>query len=282
VKEAPHAGDGGRVALVSQTPTGMSISVPPFPARLRLAAFLGCALLVAGLLAGCYGLRPTPAPIPSEQLAAGSRGDECLVLLLPGRGDHPESYRRAGFAAIAAASGRVAADLVAVDAHMGYYRDRTVVERLRQDLVAPARAEGRRVWLVGISLGGLGALLYAAEHPEDVDGVVLLSPYLGSGDVLDEVEAAGSLAAWEPGDAEARGLWFRLWDELRALTAEGSDGPAIYLGFGDDDRLARSHRLLARELPPSHVLHLPGGHDWRTWKELWRRFTAAGVPACPP
>jgi len=236
------------------------------------------------LLAGCYGLRPTPQPIPSVQLAAGSAGDRCLVLLLPGRGDGPGDYQQAGFASIAAASGEVTADLVAVDAHMGYYRDRSVVERLRQDFVAPARAEGRRVWLVGISLGGLGAVLYAAEHPEDVEGVVLLSPFLGKGAALDEVEAAGELAAWEPGDAAARGLWFRLWKHLQELTAQqpdnGAAAPSLYLGYGDGDRLGRSHRLLARELPPGHVLHVEGGHDWRTWKELWNGFTAAGVPYC--
>jgi pimeloyl-ACP methyl ester carboxylesterase len=250
--------------------------------RLRLATGAACVFI----LAGCYGLRPTPQPIPSVQLAAGARGDDCLVLLLPGRGDGPEDYQAAGFASIAAAAaaGAATADLVAVDAHMGYYRNRSVVERLRQDFVAPARAAGRRVWLVGISLGGLGALLYAAEHPEDVEGVVLLSPFLGNGAALDEVEAAGNLSAWEPGDAAARGLWFRLWERLQELTAEppenGGAAPAIYLGYGDGDRLARSHRLLARELAPDHVLDVEGGHDWRTWKELWSRFTAAGVPSC--
>jgi len=270
--------------------TSPAASLPPVASRRRLrrppglVGWAACLLL----LAGCYGLRPTPQPIPSVQLAAGARGDDCLVLLPPGRGDGPEDYQEAGFASIAAAAaagaGAGTADLVAVDAHMGYYRNRSVVERLRQDFVAPARAEGRRVWLVGISLGGLGAVLYAAEHPEDVEGVVLLSPFLGNGAALDEVEAAGNLAAWEPGDAAARGLWFRLWERLQELTAaqpeNGAAAPSIYLGYGAGDRLARSHRLLARELPPGHVLHVEGGHDWRTWKELWGGFTAAGVPYC--
>lgn len=247
----------------------------------HLIALLSCVLLAAA----CYGLRPTPEPMPSLQIAAGTRGDECLVLLLPGRGDGPADYQAAGFASLAATGG-VAADLVAVDAHMGYYRDRSVVARLRQDFVAPALAEGRRVWLVGISLGGLGSLLYAAEHPEDVEGVVLLSPFLGTGEVLDEVEAAGELAAWEAGDGAARGLWFRLWERLQGLAARqgrpGSGAPLLYLAYGADDRLARGHRLLARELPPRQVFRVEGGHDWRTWKELWRRLTAAGVPACGP
>ncbi|HMB53957.1 MAG TPA: hypothetical protein VKU40_11610, partial [Thermoanaerobaculia bacterium] len=143
---------------------------------------------------------------------------------------------------------------------------------------------GKRVWLVGISLGGVEQRTEAAEHPEDVEGIVLLAPFLGTGDALDEVEAAGDLASWDPaGDAasaEERGLWFRLWEEIQQLTAEGGEGPEIVLGYGSDDRLARSHRLLARELPEGRVFTVEGGHRWGAWKALWDEVTAAGFPAC--
>ena len=58
------------------------------------------------------------------------------------------------------------ADMVAVEAHYGYYATRTVVTRLREDVIAPARAQGyTQIWLVGVSMGGLGALLYVRAYP---------------------------------------------------------------------------------------------------------------------
>lgn len=42
----------------------------------------------------------------------------------------------------------------------------------------------------------------------------------------------------------------------------------IFLGYGDDDRLAAQDSLLAAALPRDHVFHAPGGHDWPTWRTL--------------
>ena len=141
-------------------------------------------LLLAGLaaLAGCARLRPTPVPIPTVSYP-GSGQMRTLVVLLPGRYDSPEDFGRYGFPEIAARAG-VRADMVVVDAHLGYYYKRTIVDRLREDVIAPARKRYDRVWLAGISLGGTGSLLYVAEHPEDVDGIVLLAPFLGEDEVI--------------------------------------------------------------------------------------------------
>jgi hypothetical protein len=45
-------------------------------------------------------------------------------------------------------------DLVAVDALLGYYLRRTVLERLRQEVVAPARGASYEVWLGGAASPG--------------------------------------------------------------------------------------------------------------------------------
>jgi len=37
---------------------------------------------------------------------------------------------------------------------------------------------GKRIWLVGTSLGGHGALLYLSEHPRDIYATVVLAPFL--------------------------------------------------------------------------------------------------------
>ena len=66
--------------------------------------------------------------------------------------------------------------LAVLDAHVGYYLDRNLVERVESAVIAPARRAGcRRTWMLGISLGGLGALLCARAIPE-VERVILLAP----------------------------------------------------------------------------------------------------------
>src|SRR6185369_8698848 len=114
-------------------------------AFLLLSSALSCALFV-----------PKPV-VPLRTLELGPKsGGSCLAVLLPGRFDKPESFRRAGFAEAVARRG-LKLDLVAVDSHLGYFRDRSIVERLRLDVIEPAHAAGyRSVWIVGTSLGGLG------------------------------------------------------------------------------------------------------------------------------
>ncbi len=67
------------------------------------------------------------------------------------------------------------------------------------DVVLPARAAGYdTIWLAGTSLGGIGALLYLRDHPDDLAGVLALAPYLGEEGVIREIERAGGPASWQP------------------------------------------------------------------------------------
>lgn len=242
------------------------------PFHVRLPLLLLLAALAA--FAGCARLRPTPVPIPTVSYP-GPGQMRTLVVLLPGRYDSPEDFGRYGFPEIAARAG-VRADMVAVDAHLGYYYKRTIVDRLREDVIAPARKRYDKIWLAGISLGGTGSLLYAAEHPEDVDGIVLLAPFLGDDKIIDEM-AAGSLQGWKaPEPLAADDFQRRLWIWLQGATRPPGRIP-IYLGWGKDDSFARANGLLARELPPDHVLTARGGHDWKAWTALWTDFVRTGA-----
>lgn len=221
---------------------------------------------------------------------AGAPADT-LAILLPGAYDTPGDFLREGFVA-AVRERRLPVDLQLVDAHLGYYGDRSVIDRLRQDVVLPARQAGyRQIWLVGISLGGLGALTYAMDYGSEVDGLFLLAPYLGTRGVQKEIAASGGLLRWQPGaaatDEDERRLW--LWLAQRA-NGSGAAQPPIWQGYGRDDRFAPAHRLLATALPAAHSQDLPGGHDWTAWRALWDAFldrgiiaaTAAGTPSTPP
>jgi pimeloyl-ACP methyl ester carboxylesterase len=200
---------------------------------------------------------------------------ECLVLFMPGMLDAPDSYREHGFLDDAALASR-RCDLVALDAHFGYYREGTLRDRVGQDILRVAQARGYdEVWIVDISMGGLGTLMVAQDNPEIVRGVVLLAPFLGDEALVRSVTDAG-LAQWDPPanadirDAETFDA--ALWAWLQGYATHPEQMPAMYIGVGDDDRLRPGVELLAAVLPEGHHGTAPGGHNWTTWRGLFRRL----------
>jgi len=234
---------------------------------------LVCAVLFL-LSTGCVFLARSTLPMPvTWERDQGPQNALGLLVLLPGLGDGPEDFVEQGMVA-AIRELAPGFDVALPDAHFGYYRDRIVMERLREDVVGPARARGyRQVWLLGISLGGLGATGYASLHPGDVDGMVLLGPFLGEGAVTDAVRAAPSLAAWNPAgvplEDDSDGLFLQVWTWLQEQT-----GPAgrcqIFLGYGDEDGPGTVDERLAVALPKDRVVVQPGGHNWSAWLPIAR------------
>jgi pimeloyl-ACP methyl ester carboxylesterase len=152
------------------------------------------------------------------------------------------------------------------NATLGYYAKGTVWDRLAKDVIQPSIARGySQVWLAGISIGGLGAFLYARQHPEGITGLVGMAPFLGEAPMIHAIEAAGGLSRWQPPPREERitedNYQPQVWRWLKEVTGQPARGPALYLGFGGADRLAPAARLLAAELPPAHVFETGGGHD---------------------
>ena len=156
--------------------------------------------------------------------------------------------------------------MIPLETGMAAYLDGSIVERLHA-----AISSGDKVWLAGISLGGLGALLYARAHPDRVAGLLLLSPFIGTRGTIAGVIAAGGLDAWQP-PAEAN-------DEHKLLQWLKARRPNIHLGYGEQDRFAASYRLLAGLLPAERVVSVAGGHDWQTWGVLWDLLLRKALPA---
>lgn len=249
----------------------------------RAVAVLALALLAACLATGCVSLSDPVAPIPTGLVPAprpGHAGERDLVIVLPGRGDDVANLRRAGIAE-AFQSGLPHADVVLAGVTMPYYFGGRMAERLHAEVVEPARARGyRHVYLAGASMGGMGALLYERAYPGTMDGLVLLAPFLGERDLIEEIEAAGGLAKWDAGPAVAKvdkdNYQREVWRQMQTWTAPGASRPRdVWLAYGRDDRLRALTPPLAAVLPAGHVLERDGGHAWTVWTPAAREVSAA-------
>jgi pimeloyl-ACP methyl ester carboxylesterase len=241
---------------------------------LRLPALV-LMLILGPLLTGCAAWRPTTVPIATTELPAscGARPDT-LIVMLPGGGSRPEEFVSEGLVA-ALRERRIAADVMLVDSHIGYFRQRSIVDRLRTDVIGPARARGyRHIWIAGISLGAFGSLIYAQANPQDIAGIALLGPYLGKRELGEAIEAQGGLQRWQPPQGatdpadDDTPIW--RWLQPYAERPRTTPRPELYLGYGRTDRLAFNQRLLGAALAPDHVFVADGGHDYPPWLATWR------------
>jgi pimeloyl-ACP methyl ester carboxylesterase len=196
-----------------------------------------------------------------------------MLIMLPSAKARPQDLVQYGFVR-AVRERSLPIDVVAVEADLGDYLERSFNEHLTHDIIAPARAARnyQQIWLMGISLGGMGSLIYAREHPADIEGVILLAPFLGTRKIIAEIVHAGGLACWQPGvikpDDDERGLlaWIKAYQPAAATL------PKIYLGYGTADRFAEASKLLAERLPAAQVVTTSGSHDWASWIHLWRHL----------
>jgi hypothetical protein len=252
--------------------------------ELRLFWCLGV-LAVLSLCASCGFVRITRSHLDSEQHAplgpAKARG---VIVLLPGFGDRASDFEEHGFVKVLRQRAP-AYDVVATDAHFGYYRKGILVERLEHDVIGPLRAKGyREIWLSGASMGGFGAVGYARSHPEGIAGLLLFAPYMGPREIVEEPKNAGGLCKWQPpsiGKIDSQETFARA--NLSWLKSQACDpaGKPIFVGVGAGDRLLPANRVLASELDPSHFLVLPGGHGWKVWTPALDALAARAFPISP-
>ena len=201
-----------------------------------------------------------------------------MLVLLRGRAGNHEIFEKEGMIEDIKA-GKLPFDIAAPDAHFGYYMGRTLVPRLREDVIQPAKAKGYdKFWFVGFSMGGLGALMYTREFPDEVAGVCVVSPFLGYRSIIDEIEDAGGLLQWDPGEFDPQKDWQRMfWDWLKRSADDPQLMGKVYLGYGTKDPFIKAHRLFEAILPDSHVFTAEGGHTPETMKAIWHEFLDEGV-----
>lgn len=164
-------------------------------------------------------------------------------------------------------------DIIAPNAHFAYYSERTLIERLHQDVIIPAALQGyKNIWLVGVSMGGLGSLLYLKEQPEHINGVFLVVPFLGYDDILDKIIAAKGVQQWTPGSYDPDDDWERMFWHWIKDDVEGKATIPLYLGYGKSDEYVKGQHLFSTVIPKNRVIAIDGGHDIKTIKSLWNIF----------
>jgi pimeloyl-ACP methyl ester carboxylesterase len=242
------------------------------------------ALLLAILsFSGC-NQQKTTVPIETIRYTySGATKARMLLVFLPGRGDSLKTFEKNGIVEAVRERG-LPADMIAVNAHLGYYLKGSFFPRMKEDVIEPAKARAyEQIWMIGDSLGGFGSLSYAREYPDDITGVVLLGPFLGEELLIREIKKAG-FERWQPGGIvkssqgrQERMNWIWLIDQVRLKAGKHGGNkhdrvPAVYLGYGRNDRFVSGHDLLASLLQPEHVISIEGEHDWSTWKKIWISF----------
>jgi pimeloyl-ACP methyl ester carboxylesterase len=195
--------------------------------------------------------------------------------MLPGRRSGEGDFREKDFFDLVRKNGM---DALSVDGHFGYYMNESITERLHEDVIKPAREQGyTQIWLLGISLGGFGAILYADDYPEGVDGMFLLAPYTGDNKISEDIRNDGGLLAWNGESDSGKDYERRAWRRLQTEISK-QDPPKVVLAYGSSDRFAEANAVIAEALPDSHVFTMEGGHDWGTWNPLWQNILEAGFP----
>jgi pimeloyl-ACP methyl ester carboxylesterase len=200
--------------------------------------------------------------------ARAGRTAPIRVVLLPAAYAAPGDFVQQGFVSAVRAR-HLDVDLVFAGYELQQVTDRTVLEGVRQELILPARSLGAGVWLGGISLGGYLAMCCAERHPQELAGLCVFAPYLGSHIVTGEIARARGVAGWTAGELADDDDERRVWRFIQTLD---SGSLPVHLGLGREDRFANRHRLMAAALRPESLDIVPGGHDWPTWRRLWENF----------
>lgn len=211
-------------------------------------------------------------PLDRTLFYGNNREHSTLLVFLPGVSDTADDFKKNGFVS-ELAHRKLPVDSMSVDAGVHYYIAKTIVQRLHTDIILPAMAEGyRHIWLVGVSLGGYGALLYTKEHPENVSGVITIAPYLGKQRIIQAIARAQGVDKLTTVRHDRDGQILALWAWLETYLHDSATRPPLFLAYGTEDKFAFANALMARHLAKEFTLTLTGQHNWISWNQLWQNL----------
>ncbi len=211
-------------------------------------------------------------------LANAGKKANTLIILLPGANHLPEDFVTQGFVS-AVRQRQLDIDLVMPELAFDQIADQTVLQKIHDSVMQPYAALGYlNIWIAGISIGGYVAIAYAHRHPGQVNGLLLLAPYLGNRITTGEIALAGGVKAWAPNaipdDDTERGNWYWLKNHAHTTHVNTThvNTTEVHLGYGEDDRFAGDIAMMTQVIPDEYVDKIPGDHVWPVWQQLWHNF----------
>jgi pimeloyl-ACP methyl ester carboxylesterase len=205
----------------------------------------------------------------SDKTSLADTSGRTLIVMLPGANHAPEGFIEHGFVS-AVRERQLPLDLLMAELPFSHIADTSAIDALHEQVISPAKEAGyANVWIAGISIGAYMAIAFENRYPGLLSGLTLLAPYPGNRITTNEIAAAGGIKQWTPEaiaeDDTERHNW--LW-----LKHHSAANPKIYLGYGDADRFAAGHAMMATLLPAHQVDVVAGDHVWPVWQILWQRF----------
>ena len=220
-------------------------------------------------LSACSIFGPLPDRMGQQLVEGNQQNREVLIILLPGIFSDSQDMMQRGVPD-AIHRGWPEPDILMADLTINFYRKGLATKRLHDEIVVPARQQGySEVWLSGGSMGGMGTLMYEWQHPGEMDGLVLISPYMGSGDVTDAIREAGGLKFWDSGERlrvmQSDNYDRLIWQMAQDWIGDQAKLERVWLMCGDEDRLYPDVQMLGAILPEDRYFPGSGGHSWDYW-----------------
>jgi pimeloyl-ACP methyl ester carboxylesterase len=166
------------------------------------------------------------------------------------------------------------------DLSAGNFENLTISGQLR---VIERIAQGNDVRLIGSSMGGYLAALYAARHVE-VSRLVLLAPAFGFArrwramlgtDKVEQWRRTGSLPFYHYGDKRERSVGYELLEDAEQYEdyPDVSQPVLIFHGRGDDVILAEYSRRFAELHPQTSLRVVDSGHELlNVFDQMWEEI----------
>ncbi len=220
-------------------------------------------------IASCASNGNSQLPLTLNKIFSGKPTSDLLVMF-PGINSPGSDFVQHGFVQMFQDK-YPDVDITLVDTRFAYIEDDNIAERIQNEIILPARREGyKKIWFTGVSLGGLSAIKYNKSFAGNINGMVLIAPYLGSQYEIEGLLTDGTPYVWSELNNNSSDKTIRLWQYLLNETQSKNGKENLFLAYGNSDRFSDMHRFLASLLDKNNVFIEKGGHNWTVWKKLWQ------------
>jgi hypothetical protein len=237
----------------------------------RLGRTLATLLVSLAIFSSCAYIEEPTTELPAEVVRSKVGGGNKMVIVLPDKSDTLRELRSSGIVD-AIQRGMPDADVVLLEFTQNDYLKTRGSLRVHEQIIQPAKARGyREFYLAGAGEGGMGVLSFERARPNAVQGLILMSPYMGDTALVREIKEAGGLGRWNPGplpsDINTYTAERENWRMIKSWITNRERTQDVWLICGKDDRFYPAAEIIASILPRGNFVTPSGGDSWKVWAE---------------